>query len=229
MTTFGAPMAELFNRSRLLVLDFAHISPHIPPEENIAAFFEKLQAMGQNPREPQHRQVFNEQMLERTGARYLVSQYSEDRSAMLAGSAIAREGRTYHLGIDIFARDQEAVFAPCDGQIVVSSFEPGAHTYGNYVILQPDDLALPFIFFGHLASEKHGLGHVTVGEQIGQLGNFEPMENGGWSRHLHLQLLTELPPTGEAPIGYSSLNDLPKNQQRFPDPMSLFPEWKIAR
>jgi murein DD-endopeptidase MepM/ murein hydrolase activator NlpD len=221
------PMTGLFTHSRLLVLDFAHIPAGTPPEESIAVYFQNTESQGLNPRLAKHRQAFNTRLLQRTGTRYLVSQYSENRSAMLAGSAIAKEGRTFHLGLDIFAKKQEPVFAPCAGEIVRSEYEPGLHNYGNYLILRPDDPSLPYIFFGHLAADKRGVGHVNAGAQIARLGSFENLENGGWSIHLHLQLLTELPPAGEAPIGYSTHQALAGNQQCFPDPQSIFPDWHI--
>jgi murein DD-endopeptidase MepM/ murein hydrolase activator NlpD len=221
------PMAELFTRSRLLVLDFTQIPANTKDEENIAVYFHDMESQGLNPRLAEHRQAFNTRLLERTDARYLVSQYSEDRSAMLTGSAIAAEGRTYHLGLDIFARKQEKVFAPCDGEIVRSEYEPGLHNYGNFLILRPDDTSLPYIFFGHLATNKHSVSHVKAGDQIARLGSYEQLENGGWSIHLHLQLLTDLPPVGEAPIGYSTKLALTQNQQRFPNPEDIFPTWHI--
>jgi murein DD-endopeptidase MepM/ murein hydrolase activator NlpD len=223
------PMTELFTRSRLLVLDFAHIPASTHDEENISVYFRDMEARGLNPRLAEHRHAFNARLLNRTHARYLVSQYSEDRSSMLAGSAIAAEGRTYHLGLDIFAQEQEPVFAPCDGEIMRSEYEPGLHNYGNFLILRPDDTKLPYMFFGHLAADKHPVGHVKEGEQIARLGTYEQLENGGWSVHLHLQLLTELPPVGEAPIGYSSKESLHKNQQRFPNPEDIFPTWNIEQ
>ena len=133
------------------------------------------------------------------------------------------------MAIDVFAQSQESVFAPCDGMIVASEYEPGEHNFGHYLILKPDDAALPYIFFGHLAADKREVGAVKSGEQIARLGSYEHLENGGWSIHLHLQLLAGLPTVGEAPIGYSSKQDLEANRRHFPDPQSIFPAWHIKR
>lgn len=221
-------LPELFTRSEVLIWNFAEITG-ADKNKNIQIYVEEQERLGQDPRDAFHRQMFNESVLERTDARYLIGRYSEDRSDILRGSHIASQGRTFHLAIDIFSRNQEPVFAPCDGEIVVSDCEPGLHNYGNYLILRPADTSLPYIFFGHLAGDKREVGNVRTGEQIARLGSYENIENGGWSVHLHLQLLKELPPQGEAPIGYSSLADLPKNRQLFPDPQSIFPQWKIKR
>ena len=227
-TTLREVLPELFSRSEVLVWHFAEITEQ-DAHKNIQAYMQEQEATGNDPRDAFHRQAFNERVLAQANARYLIGRYGEDRSDILRGSHMAAEGRVYHLAIDIFSRDQEPVFAPCDGEIVVSDYEPGPHNYGNYLILRPDDTALPYIFFGHLAADRHRVGRVRAREQIARLGSFEHLENRGWSVHLHLQLLSELPPEGGAPVGYSTLADLPANQQRFPDAQTLFPGWRIRR
>lgn len=221
-------MPELFTRSEVLIWNFSEIT-EADKYKNIQHYMMEQERLGKDPRDAFHRQAFNEAVLSHTNARYLIGRYGEDRRDILRGSHIEQEGRTFHLAIDIFSRDQEPVYAPCDGKIVVSDYEPGLHNYGNYVILRPDDEALPYIFFGHLTETRHSLGRVDAGEQIAQLGSFEDLENGGWSIHLHLQLLTALPPAGPAPIGYSTRKDLEKNKKLFPDPQSIFLEWEIKR
>lgn len=221
-------MPELFTSSEILVWNFNEITEK-DYNKNIQQFMEEQERLGNDPRDAFHRQEFNDGVLAASESRYLIGRYGENRNDILRGSHIANEGRTYHLAMDIFSRDQEIVFAPCDGEIVRSDYEPGLHNYGNYLILRPIDKSLPYIFFGHLADDRHSLGYVRAGERIGRLGTFEGEENGGWSIHLHLQLLTELPALGEAPIGYSTLENLPRNRELFPDPQHLFPQWKIKR
>ncbi len=226
--TLREVMPELFTRSELLIWDFSDINEH-DAHKNIQEYMTQQEAAGRNPRDAFHRQEFNERVLNGTAARYLIGRYGEDRSDILHGSHIAREGRTFHLAIDIFSKDQEPVFAPCDGAIVASGYEPGEHNYGNYLIFRPNTPGLPYFFFGHLAHDRHGVGIVRAGQQIARLGSFEHLENGGWSIHLHLQLLVDLPPEGTTPIGYSSAVDLAANQRRFPNPQILFPDWRIRR
>lgn len=220
------PLVGLFTHSRLLVLDFAKIPPDTPPSQSMQSFFERTQAAGKDPRSPENRQSFNDQLLRKSGSRYLVSQYGEDRSAMLQGSSIAAEGRILHLGIDIFCQDLEVVYAPCTGRIVRVGQEQDAHSFGHYCVLQPEGETF-YIFLGHLAKPLLQPGIVQAGQTIGRLGDFHGNENGGWSRHLHLQLLSSLPLKSKAPIGYSSVRDFHVNQQQYPDPMQLFPEWRL--
>lgn len=224
--TFTEPLPQLFTRSKIMILDFSEIPEGVPATENIQLFFTDCEAHGQNPRLPENRQQFNNRMLAATGERYLVSRYAEDRSAMLTGSQIAKEGRTLHMGIDIFSKNLEPVSAPCDGDIVRVGFEGEAHSYGHYLILQPADFQGVYIFMGHLSKSLPDLGPIKAGQHIATLGGYEHNENGGWSRHLHLQFIRELPPEGKTPIGYSSRAAFPENSQSFPNPFDFLPEWQ---
>lgn len=220
------PLRHMFSRSQLLVLDFSKIAVIMPKSLDIRQFFEECTRQGINPRLPANRQKFNNRVLTTTGARYLVSRYAEDRSAMLVGTKIASEGRTYHLGIDIFSKNQETVYAPCDGMIVETNYEPGFGEYGHYLILKPDKISQTYIFFGHLSSKMAEVGTVKAGDRIGKLGDYKNNENGGWSRHLHMQVMQNHKLGAGPPIGYSSKENLLKNRALFPDPMAFFPDWK---
>lgn len=218
------PLEQLFTRSQLMILDFSQIPLDAPHTSNIELFFKDSEAEGLNPRLPENRQRFNNDMLDATGARYLVSRYGEDRRAMLAGSTIAAQGRTLHMGVDIFAKDTETVYAPCDGQIVQVGREPGDHTFGYYAILKPKDIDT-YMFFGHLSKDQPTLGPVKAGQPFARLGDYRNQENGGWSRHLHLQVFVQLPKDGQPLVGYSTRADFAANSRRFPDPMVYFPDW----
>lgn len=227
-TQLSEVMPELFSRSEILIWNFAEITEH-DRHKNIQRYMQQQTSAGLNPRDAFHRQEFNDQVLSHTGSRYLIGRYAEDRYDILRGSHIADEGRTYHLAMDIFSKNQEPVFAPCNARIVRRGYEPGLHNYGHYLILAPDDRQLPYFFFGHLASDMSKKTIVAAGEQIARLGSYENLENGGWSIHLHLQLLTELPEKSQTPIGYSSAEELERNMRRFPNPEQFFPKWHIRR
>ena len=193
------PLTGLFHSSRLMILNFADIPADTPPVENLQRFFEDCEKRGLNPRLPENRQKFNNHLLERSRVRYLVSRYGEDRKGMLTGSKIASQGRTLHMGVDIFCRDLETVYAPCDAAIVRTGREPGDQGYGYYVVLKPDNLPGIHFFFGQLSKDLPGVGPIKAGQPIARLGDFIHGENGGWSRHLHLQMVKTIPREPDPP------------------------------
>lgn len=209
------------SNSALMILDFNQITKGLPNYQNIQLYFSKSTLDGGDPRSAENRQAFNDQFLELAGVKYLIGRYGEDRLEMLRGSQIAREGRTIHLGIDLFTKDLEPVHAPAAGTIVVVGKELEPHSYGNYVVIehQEDDGSYFYTFYGHLSDRAPKIGRrVSAGEQFAWLGDYLNNENGGWSRHLHFQLLTEKPSQTVAPIGYSTKDNWPVNQLKFPDP-----------
>ncbi len=210
---------ELRTRSEVIILDFDQISPGIPEYKDIRSFFQECVRLGINPRLPENRQHFNNNFLVQTGNKYLIGRYCEDRSKMLVGSQIAAEGRFFHLGIDLFSRDLEPVFSPLEGRVVRAERELGPSSFGYYIITEHEiNGSLLYVLFGHLSRDLPQLGRIAKGQQIATLGDFVNEENGGWSRHLHVQLLREFPPQSKIPIGYSTFSDLPINQERFLDP-----------
>jgi murein DD-endopeptidase MepM/ murein hydrolase activator NlpD len=221
-----APMTDLFTSSRVVILDFDQLTADVPADENIQLFFDRTINAGKNPRAPEARQLFNNKLLQKFNCRYLIGRYGEDRRAMLADTPAGKEGRTIHMAIDVFARDLEPVLAPCNGTIARSGYEAGFGEYGNYLVLRPEN-ADYFIFFGHLSDDKLHEGTVTKGQQIARLGDHLDNENGGWSRHLHLQVLKQLPIRGDTPDGYSSKKKLAHNQDRYPNPLDYFAKWSI--
>lgn len=223
-----APLKELFTKSKLLILNFEEITADTPQIENIKAFFKTCEANGIDPKAPRNRQTFNNDLIDASNVRYLVCRYGEDRTSIIKDSIIEKEGRVLHLGIDIFCKALEDVYAPCGGVIIASGQEPGNHSFGNYIILKPDDLNTPSIFLGHLDANKTTSGRVKSGDKIAALGDYKNFENGGWSRHLHIQMLKDYNASEGIPIGYSSKVDIKTNRIKFPDPMPYFPAWKLS-
>lgn len=222
---FAEPLKNLLGSSKRLILDVGQAPPDLSEAENIKLYFEKLSAQGLDPKLPENRQKFNDELIKSSGSKYLIGSYGEDRSAMLEGSEIAVQGRTIHMGIDIFATGLEPIYSPCDGKIVTSGYETQERGYGHYLTIKPTEPRDIFLFLGHLAQDLPANGSVKKGQKIARLGDHH--ENGGWSRHLHLQMMTELPPEGQTPIGYSSKADLEANSQKYPNPLIYFKNWRF--
>lgn len=226
MHNFDEPLEKLFISSKRLVLDFTKIDLNIPRNENFERLFQEYRHKGLNPRKPENRQLINNKLLSETNCRYLIGQYGEDRTAMLVDTPAGKEGRVIHMAIDVFSKNLEPVFSPCEGRIITSSYEPGFGEYGNYIILQPEGFDFYF-FFGHLSSDRPNTGKVSKGQEIGRLGDYLNNENGGWSRHLHIQILAKLPEDGATPAGYSTKEEFATNRVKYPDPLDYFAEWQL--
>ncbi len=218
----------MFSHSHRIILDFSSIASDLPEKLNIQKYFDECEKSNIDPRSPDSRQAFNDEAIEYTKAKFLIGGYAEDRSAMLTDSAIAKEGRTIHLGVDVFSKELELVYAPCDGVVVKRGYEEGPNSYGYYLIFKPADNSLPYLFLGHLGKPTDDSIEIKAGDVVATLGDFPNGENGGWSRHLHLQMMYHLEQGDQTPIGYSSKQDLAENMAKYPDPLKYFPEWRVA-
>jgi len=136
-----------------------------------------------------------------SGARIGVGRYDEARllytSPLFAsGGVLTDEQRAVHLGVDLFMGAGAPVFAPIDGEVHAFARNPEPLDYGHVIILKHrtsngHDF---YTLYGHLSAESlEGLSvgkPVAKGERIADLGS--PAENGGWTPHLHFQIITDL-------------------------------------
>jgi 4-aminobutyrate aminotransferase-like enzyme/Ser/Thr protein kinase RdoA (MazF antagonist)/murein DD-endopeptidase MepM/ murein hydrolase activator NlpD len=134
------------------------------------------------------------------GVRVAVGQYDEPRllyvtPGFAAGDGTLAEHRTIHLGLDLFAEAGSPVHAPLDGEVHAADEHRARLDYGGVIVLRhhTDDGVAFFTLYGHLRRASFaGLRvgqRVARGEQIATLGR--PEENGGWTPHLHLQIITD--------------------------------------
>lgn len=226
MIQLSSPLEGLFTSSKKLVLDFSKIGESTPDEENFDKIFREYSSNNINPRQPVIRQQINDRLIDSSGYLYLIGQYGEDRSAMLADTPAGKAGRVIHMAIDVFSKNLETVYAPCDGEIVRSDFEKGFGEYGNYIIIHPSNSDF-LIFFGHLSQDRPKEKTVSKGEAIARLGDYVDNENGGWSRHLHIQILKKLPAKGFTPDGYTFKNEFDNASVIYPNPLEYFPKWRL--
>jgi murein DD-endopeptidase MepM/ murein hydrolase activator NlpD len=123
--------------------------------------------------------------------------YAEDRTSYTQElfAPTGEEPRTVHLGVDVFAPLNAEVFAPLDAR--VHSFRDNANPgdYGPCIILEHAAEGITFhTLYGHLSrASLEGLSpgkSFKAGERIAKLGG--PEENGGWTPHLHFQIILDL-------------------------------------
>jgi len=130
-----------------------------------------------------------------------IGRYDEPRLLYVApafalGPRPIDEHRTIHIGLDLFAEAGMPVFAPLAGTVHAFADNSAPQDYGPVIILrhETDDGVEFFTLYGHLSRESlDGLEvgrAVKAGEQIATLGVADV--NGGWTPHLHLQVITDL-------------------------------------
>ena len=136
-----------------------------------------------------------------SNVRVAIGRYDEPRllyvaPAFATGMLPTDEHRTIHVGLDLFAEAGTPVFAPLAGTIHAFADNDAPQDYGPVIVLrhEADDGTAFFTLYGHLSRESlRGLEtgrRFAAGEQIATLG--APEVNGGWTPHLHLQIITDL-------------------------------------
>jgi len=135
---------------------------------------------------------------EETGAGFLAGGYAEKRNLYLSSPLFNehnKEPRDIHLGIDIWAPEGTAVYAPVGGTIHSFGNNNLPGDYGPTIIIEHQfDANNFFSLYGHLRLKDLGRiregQFVSRGEIIGYIGKKE--ENGGWPPHLHFQLIIDM-------------------------------------
>ncbi|MFI5246887.1 MAG: phosphotransferase, partial [Gemmatimonadales bacterium] len=106
------------------------------------------------------------------------------------------ERRTVHLGIDLFAPAGTPVHAPLDGIVFAAKNNAAWLDYGPVIILEhATGDGVPFYtLYGHQSVDSlDGMRagrRIARGERIATVGT--PDVNGGWTPHLHFQVMTDL-------------------------------------
>jgi len=124
------------------------------------------------------------------------SRYFYTSPAFATGDNITDEYRTIHLGIDLFAPAGTPVFAPLAGKVVSFKDNNAPKDYGPVIVLEHkgDEHPTFYSLFGHLSIESLNgkiVGQrIEKGERIGTIGEVDA--NGGWTPHLHFQIITDL-------------------------------------
>jgi murein DD-endopeptidase MepM/ murein hydrolase activator NlpD len=122
--------------------------------------------------------------------------YLEQR-ALYRKSARFQSGkvRDVHMGIDLWAPAGTSVHAFMDGVVHSYAHNDDAGNYGPTLILEHDlKTKKLYTLYGHLSisdMEKWSVGfRFRESEIIASLG--KPEENGGYSPHLHFQIMTDM-------------------------------------
>ena len=130
-------------------------------------------------------------------ATFALGGYMEDRN-VYEGEQFKTDGtdtRSNHHGIDLFVAEDTPVQAMLDGRVVSVVDNNEAYDYGPTVILEHDAGGVPFwVLYGHLSRRTLTTvvpdQIVNAGDTVAFIGDHTV--NGGWSPHLHVQIMTDL-------------------------------------
>jgi 4-aminobutyrate aminotransferase-like enzyme/Ser/Thr protein kinase RdoA (MazF antagonist) len=142
-----------------------------------------------------------EDLCRETGATVAIGRYDEARliytaPIFKAGEGPLAEGRTIHIGQDLFLPAGTAVYAPLPGTVHAFANNAARQDFGPVLILrhQTEEGDVFYTLYGHLSEESlAGLAvgqAVGQGEKIGEIGS--AAVNGGWTAHLHFQIIVDL-------------------------------------
>ncbi|MGB1287227.1 MAG: aminotransferase class III-fold pyridoxal phosphate-dependent enzyme, partial [Aggregatilineales bacterium] len=138
--------------------------------------------------------------MQTAGVNVAIGRYDEPRLIYCSddfstGTHPVEESRTVHLGVDIFAEADTAIYAPLAGTVHCLANNTKHLDYGPLIILRHNTGEHDFYtLYGHLSESSLSAltvgENVAAGEKIAEMGS--PPTNGDWTPHLHLQLITDL-------------------------------------
>jgi 4-aminobutyrate aminotransferase-like enzyme/Ser/Thr protein kinase RdoA (MazF antagonist) len=140
-------------------------------------------------------------VLAQCASKVAVGRYNEARSVYLsplfqASANPTDERRTIHLGIDLFVDAGTPVCSPFDATVHAATDNVAPQDYGPVLILrhQPESSVEFFTLYGHLS--RQSLENIKIGKQLKRGQEFARIgaisENGGWTPHLHFQIIVDL-------------------------------------
>ncbi|MGH9752050.1 MAG: aminotransferase class III-fold pyridoxal phosphate-dependent enzyme, partial [Blastocatellia bacterium] len=185
--TFASVLRDDLRAAPCLVLDLSVSSPLISGDER------------ENTEPRLTERIFG--AMAAAGVKIGVGRYDDARllytsSLFAPGVALTDERRAVHLGIDLFTEAGAPVFAPIEGEVHAFACNPAPLDYGHVIILKHRTSGghAFYTLYGHLGAQSlEGLSvgkPIARGEKIASLGS--PGENGGWTPHLHFQIITDL-------------------------------------
>lgn len=174
---------------------------------------------------PKACEAYIRSILERENATVAFGGYLERRS-LYSKSLRFSEGptRDIHLGCDFWCGEGTKVIVPLDGTVHSFKNNDDAGNYGPTVILKHEIGGVTFhTLYGHLSlqslKEVYQGKDYFKGETLGDLGSSKI--NGGYSPHLHFQLILSMEDYRGDYLGVCSAEDLDYYAHNCPDPNLL--------
>lgn len=165
-----------------------------------------------------------ENHLQKNKAKVAFGGYNEVRKLYSQNTHFNEEERNIHLGIDFWIKAGTPVLAALDGKVYGFDFNAGLGNYGPTIILEHHlENQTFYTLYGHLSMESIEaieIGSIfKKGQLLATLG--DASVNGGYSPHLHFQIIKNIEANfGDYP-GVCSKKNLDYYLENCPDPNLL--------
>ena len=168
-----------------------------------------------------------ENILQKNNSKVAFGGYNEVRNLYKSSVLFnddEKEERNIHIGMDLWIKAGTPILAALDGTVYGFDFNAGKGNYGPTIILEHTiENQTFYTLYGHLSMESIAeieIGtHFKKGQQMATLGNSSV--NGGYSPHLHFQIIKKIEDYfGDYP-GVCSKKDLDYYLENCPDPNLL--------
>ena len=132
--------------------------------------------------------------------------------------------RDIHLGVDVWGSEMTPLYCPYNGVVCGLAYNDQELDYGYTLILRHSWDGTEFhTLYGHLSHHIMDLWNVgddvQTGVELGFLG--KPSENGGWSPHVHFQVMMDMGRNRSDYPGVCAREDLEYYRSNCPDPIGL--------
>jgi len=176
---------------------------------------------------PNDFETFIENFLHKNKAKVAFGGYNEERNlykSSLIFNDYQQEERNIHIGMDLWVKAGTPVLAALDGSVYGFDYNTGAGNYGPTIVLKHSIENQNFYtLYGHLSIESiEDLEIGTLykkGQTLATLG--DSSVNGGYSPHLHFQIIKNMEDYFSDYPGVCSKKDLNYYLENCPDPNLL--------
>ena len=143
-------------------------------------------------------ETYVENILQKNNAKVAFGGYNEERNLYKSSQLFnenEKEERNIHIGMDLWIKAGTPILAALDGTVYGFDFNAGKGNYGPTIILKHSlENHVFYTLYGHLSMES--IAEIEIGtlfkkgQQMATLGNSSV--NGGYSPHLHFQIIKKI-------------------------------------
>jgi len=221
MPTLGTYFSKLENIK--VIDDSIPYSQYIPIDLSVS----NLELSQIDLKNPNDFETFIENYLDKNKAKVAFGGYNEVRNLYKKTSLFNDEQadeRNIHIGMDLWIKAGTPVLAALDGTVFGFDYNTGAGNYGPTIILKHTiENQTFYTLYGHLSVESIEDIEIDTffkkGQQLASLG--DSSVNGGYSPHLHFQIIKNIEDNFSDYPGVCSKKNLSYYLENCPNPNLL--------